>query len=199
MELTRQTAEAALAWAERSNPGPWGDHSRYVAQGCRLIAQCAGMDPEQAYLYGLLHDIGRYPGVTGIRHMLDGYHFCKERGWDKAAQICLTHGYLIPEDVKAIIGPVDLTEAEQAEVEALLAGFQYDDYDHLAQLCDALALPTGFCLLEKRWIDVAMRYGTHPANVKRWKRTLQIKAMFEERMGCSVYDILPGVVENTFR
>ncbi len=199
MELTREIAEKTLAWAETQNPGPWGDHSRFVAKGCALIASRCGMDAEKAYILGLLHDIGRYPGVTGIRHMLDGYHFCIERGWDKAAQICLTHGYLIQEDAKAIVGPVDMTAEESTEVERLLAEFQYDDYDRLTQLCDALALPTGFCLLEKRWIDVAMRYGTHPANVKRWKRTLEIKGMFETRMGCCVYDILPGVVENTFK
>lgn len=200
MKLTRETAEQTLRWAEFRNPGPWGDHSRYVAKGCELIVlRCGDMNPELAYIYGLLHDIGRYPGVTGIRHMLDGYDFCKERGWDKAAQICLTHGYLIQEDAAAIVGPADLTADEEEKVSRLLSEFRYDDYDLLTQLCDALALPTGFCLLEKRWIDVAMRYGTHPANVRRWKRTLEIKTMFEERMGCSIYEILPGVVENTFR
>lgn len=199
MELTREIAENTLAWAESCNPGPWGDHSRYVAKGCEIVAARCGMDPERAYLYGLLHDIGRYPGVTGIRHMLDGYRFCMARGWEKPAQICLTHGYLIQEDTTAIIGPADLTPAEQAEVAGLLQRFQYDDYDRLVQLFDALSLPSGFCLLEKRWIEVAMRYGTHPANVKRWKRTLETKAMFEARLGCGIYELLPGVVENTFR
>ena len=75
----------------------------------------------------------------------------------------------------------------------------YDDYDHLVQLCDALALPTGFCLLEKRFVDVAIRYGTHPYTVERWKTVLDIKAHFEEIIGCSIYDFLPGVVENSFR
>lgn len=199
MELTRETAESTLNWALEQNPGPWGDHSRYVARACEIIAARCGMDGEQAYLLGLLHDIGRYPGVTGIRHMYDGYVFCKNMGWDKAAQVCLTHGYLIQEDPGAIIGPNDLTEAEREEVGRIVGETVYDDYILLAQLCDALALSTGFCLLEKRWIDVVMRYGPHPANVRRWKRTLEIKAMFESRMGCSVYDVLPGVVENTFQ
>lgn len=199
MELTRNAAEVALNWALDQNPGPWGDHSRYVAKACENIAARCGMDADQAYIYGLLHDIGRYPGVTGIRHMYDGYVFCMNMGWEQAAKICLTHGYLIQEDPSAIIGPNDLTEAEQAEVEAILSGLEYDDFILLGQLCDALALPTGFCLLEKRWIDVVMRYGPHPANVRRWKRTLEIKATFEERMGCSIYDVLPGVKENTFR
>lgn len=199
MELNLENANRTLAWALEQNPGPWGDHSRYVAQGCRIVAERCGLDGEQANLYGLLHDIGRYPGVTGIRHMYDGYRFCMDRGWEKAAKICLNHGYLIREDATAIVGPRDLTEEEQTTVSQLLSTMVYDDYDLLVQLFDALSLPTGFCLLEKRWIEVAMRYGTHPANVRRWKRTLEIKAMFEQRLGCSVYDLLPGVVENTFR
>ena len=199
MMLTREIAEQTLVWALERNPGPWGDHSRFVAQGCRIAAERCGMDPELAYLCGLLHDIGRYPGVTGIRHMYDGYRFCMERGWEKQARVCLNHGYLIREDLSAIIGPNDLTEDERGEVERLIAEQVYDDYDLLVQLFDALAMSTGFCLLEKRWIDVVMRYGPHPANVRRWKRTLEIRAMFETRLGCSVYDLLPGVVENTFR
>ena len=75
----------------------------------------------------------------------------------------------------------------------------YDDYDLLVQLCDALALPSGFCLLEKRFVDVAIRYGMHPATIDRWKAVLDIKAHFEGLMGCSVYDCLPGVIENSFR
>ena len=70
------------------NPGPWTDHSRYVAQACQIIAShCDNLNEDDAYCYGLLHDIGRYVGVTKERHMLDGYTYCKERGWDKAAQI----------------------------------------------------------------------------------------------------------------
>ena len=199
MELNLETAQQTLEWALTQNPGPWGDHSRWVAEGCRIVAERCGMEGEKAYLCGLLHDIGRYPGVTGIRHMYDGYRFCMERGWETQARICLNHGYLIREDLSAIVGPQDLTEEEQQEVSRLVAEMVYDDYDLLVQLFDALSLPSGFCLLEKRWIDVVMRYGPHPDNVRRWKRTLEIKAMFESRVGCSVYDLLPGVVENTFR
>ena len=66
------------------------------------------------------------------------------------------------------------------------------------QLCDALALPTGFCLLEKRFVDVALRYGTPPVIVERWKKTLEIKDFFEQKINGSIYRLLPGVVENTF-
>ena len=74
----------------------------------------------------------------------------------------------------------------------------YDDYDRLVQLCDALALPTGFCLLEKRFVDVAIRYGTVPATTERWKKILEIKALFERKINGSIYELLPGVIENSF-
>lgn len=63
----------------------------------------------------------------------------------------------------------------------------------------ALALPTGFCLLEKRFVDVTIRYGTHPSTIERWKVILGIKEHFEKKMGCSIYDCLPGVIENSFQ
>lgn len=48
-------------------------------------------------------------------------------------------------------------------------------------------------------MDVALRYGLHPATLERWRVTLDIKAHFEACIGCSVYDLLPGVAENSLR
>ncbi len=192
-------AERALAEAYTSNPGPWADHSRYVAEGCRLIAErCGHLDAEKAYLLGLLHDIGRHAGRFSEKHLLDGYRYCMARGWEENARICLTHGYMI-RDIATSIGVFDMPPEDKAFLAEFIRMADYDDYDRLVQLCDALALPTGFCLLEKRLVDVALRYGTPPPTVARWKVTLELKAHFEELIGCSVYELLPGVVENSFR
>ena len=48
-------------------------------------------------------------------------------------------------------------------------------------------------------MDVAIRYGLHPATIDRWKAVLNTKTHFEKMMGCSIYEVLPGVVENSFR
>ena len=74
----------------------------------------------------------------------------------------------------------------------------YDRYDRLIQLCDSLALPSGFCLMEKRLVDVVMRYGTNPLTIPKWKAYFTIKDDFEGEIGGSIYALLPGVVENTF-
>ena len=199
MEFNRQNAELALKEASKSNPGAWTDHSRYVAEACKHIAlHCGHLSANQAYLYGRLHDIGRYAGVTSERHLIDGYRFCMERGWEKAAQICISHAFMI-QDMNTSIGEFDVSEPDYLFIKEFVANAVYDDYDRLVQLCDSLAMPTGFCLLEKRFVDVTIRYGVHPATIGRWKKILEIKAMFEKKMGCSVYSLLPGIVENSFR
>ncbi len=83
-------------------------------------------------------------------------------------------------------------------MEQFVKNAEYDDYDRLVQLGDALALPTGFCLLEKRFVDVTVRYGVHPWTIDRWKKIMEIKDMFEKKIGCSIYNLLPGVIENSF-
>lgn len=181
-----------------ANPGPWTEHSRYVAEACKNIAlQCKHLSADDAYILGLLHDIGRYAGVSSEKHLIDGYRYCMERGWKKAAQICITHAFMI-QDIHTSIGKFDVSDADYQFMKTFVEHAVYDDYDRLVQLCDALALPTGFCLLEKRFVDVTIRYGVHPATTERWKKILEIKEYFEKKTGCSIYALLPGVVENSF-
>lgn len=198
MELNKQTAELALEKASESNPGAWVEHSRYVAEACKNIAlHCNNLSAGQAYIFGLLHDIGRYAGVSSEKHLIDGYRYCMERGWEKAAQICISHAFMI-QDIHTSIGKFDVSDDDYLFMKKFIENAVYDDYDRLVQLCDSLALPTGFCLLEKRFVDVTIRYGVHPATIDRWKKILEIKELFEKEIGCSVYSLLPGVVENSF-
>lgn len=199
MELNRKIAEIELERAHSLNPGKWADHSRYAALACQNIAaRCSDLSADDAYCYGLLHDIGRYAGITSEKHLIDGYRFCMERGWEKAAQICISHAFMI-QDIKTSIGTFDVSEEDYLFMEDFVKHAVYDDYDRLVQLCDSLALPTGFCLLEKRFVDVALRYGTPPFITDRWKKTLEIKELFEKKIHCSIYELLPGVVENSFQ
>lgn len=199
MNPDRKTAETALTQAAASNPGPWEAHSRHVAQACEAIAaRCPELDADTAYVLGLLHDIGRYAGVSSERHLIDGYRYCIDHGWEKAAQICISHAFML-QNIETSIGVFDVTKEDYDFMKDFVAHAKYDDYDRLVQLCDALALPSGFCLLEKRFVDVTLRYGFHPATLDRWRRTLDLKTYFEGKTGCSIYDLLPGVAENSLR
>lgn len=152
MELNRHIAEQALKEAEKSNPGVWAEHSRYAAKACEKIALCCkDLSADMAYMLGLLHDIGRYVGVSSEKHLIDGYRYCMERGWKKAAQICISHAFMI-QDIHTSIGTFDVSKEDYLFMKEFVENAVYDDYDRLVQLCDALALPTGFCLLEKRLV-----------------------------------------------
>ncbi|WP_423738410.1 hypothetical protein ACUH7Y_16435 [Clostridium beijerinckii] len=72
------------------------------------------------------------------------------------------------------------------------------DYDRLIKLCDYLSLPNGFVLIEKRIVDIALRGGINEYTIPRWKSTFKIKEYFEEKIGKSIYSLLPNVKENTF-
>lgn len=195
---TRGVAEAILAEGGTRNPGGWIAHSQHVALAAEAIAQqLPDLEPESAYVLGLLHDIGRQEGPTNMRHVLDGYNALQTLGHDDAARICLSHSFAV-QDVHAHAGIWDCSPAELAFVTRQLAQLTYNDYDRLIQLCDALALPEGFCLLEKRLVDVARRHGINAYTLPRWQAIFTLKAHFEQQMGYSLYTLLPGVVETTF-
>lgn len=195
---SREQAEAFMNQAQLFNPGPWVKHSWYVGQAAEAIARRApGVDPDAAFILGYLHDIGRRQGVTDMRHVLDGYTFLADLGFDDAARICLTHSFPV-QRLEAVAGQWDCSAEELEFVRGYLMGCEYNDYDRLIQLCDAIALPSGYCLLEKRVVDVALRHGVNEHCVPRWKAYLAIQRKFVAAIGQSIYRILPGVVENTF-
>jgi hypothetical protein len=197
-ELTLTQAQSILREAEGLNPGPWADHSRHVAETARYIAAaCQGLDPQQAYVLGLLHDIGRRFGVTDGRHVLDGFCFLKKLGYPDAARICLTHSFPL-HDTRTYAGVWDTNEEEKQEVETLLAAVQYDDYDRLIQLCDAIALPSGPVLIEKRLVDVTLRHGFNDFTLSKWRGYFELRTYFEQKIGQSIYALLPDIVQNTF-
>jgi hypothetical protein len=194
-----ETADRELRLSGPLNPGPWVEHSHNTGLACRYIAaRHPELDADKAYALGVLHDIGRRVGIVTTRHGLEGYRYALSQGWDEVARICLTHSYVL-HHVESEIGAWDVTPEEQDFMARYIAAAEYDDYDRLLQLCDCLALASGFCLLEKRLVDVARRYGVNAYTVARWDAVFDIKRQFEARLGCSIYDVLPGVKENSFR
>jgi hypothetical protein len=195
---TLEVATQIMNEAEKRNPGPWVKHSIFTAQAAAIIAALhPALDPSVAYILGYLHDIGRREGVTHMRHIIDGYNYLLEKGYDDAARICLTHPFSL-KNIYAVSGEWDCSQEEFEYVNDFLSNTEFTAYDRLIQLCDAVASPSGFCLVEKRMVDVAIRYGVNRFMVEKWKAYFEIQKEFEQVIGESVYKLLPGVVDNTF-
>ena len=185
---TREEAEKLLIEAEKSNPGPWGNHSRITANCAEKIAMaCADMDCEKAYILGLLHDIGRKFGVRHLGHVSDGYSYMMKLGYDEAAKICLTHSFN-NQTVDQYIGKFDVSDEELHLIQETLKEVEMDDYDRLIQLCDALAGAEGVLDIEERMLDVKNRYGFYPQ--EKWDSNVYLKQYFEKKTGRNIYDIV---------
>lgn len=184
----REEAEKLLLEAELCNPGPWGNHSRITAICAEKIAQaCDGLDPDVAYVLGLLHDIGRKFGVRHLGHVVDGYRYMNALGYDQAARICMTHSFN-NKTLDEYIGRMDTTEEETEIIQKTLASIQMDDYDRLIQLCDALAGSKIVLDIEERMTDVKERYGFYPQ--AKWDSNLRLKAYFEKWADADIYRIV---------
>ncbi|MFX1389812.1 MAG: HD domain-containing protein [Promethearchaeota archaeon] len=186
------------------NPGPWVKHSEVVAIAAKMIAgYIDNLDQEQAYIMGLIHDIGRIAGKTKERHTIDGFNFLKEKGYEDLARICITHCFP-NKDINANIAIWDCDESELDFIKNFLRKCKYNDYDRLIQLCDCISMEDKYVLIEKRLIDVALRYNLIeqvPLSVpilKKWQKYLKIKQDFDKLIGKPIYSLLPNVIENSF-
>jgi len=185
--------------AEEMNPGAWIDHSVWTAKAASIIASYTReLNSEKAFILGLLHDIGRRNGVFQMRHIIDGYNFMMQEGFPYVARISLTHSYPF-KDFNAVFGVYDCSDSEKIFIKNFIETVEFDEYDKLIQLCDSLAFPTGFCILEQRFVDVSLRYSINKYTIPKWKATIQIKEEFEEKIGQSIYKILPGIKESIYR
>lgn len=195
--LTIENAQKELSLAVQLNSGPWEQHSISVANNARLIAaHVPHMDCDKAYVMGLMHDIGRRAGVTGIRHIFDGYDHMMRISEPEIARICLTHSFPI-KDVRTFFGKYDCTQEQLDFLRDFLSENEFDDYDILIQLCDAISLPGGACIMEKRFVDVALRHGLPDFTIEKWKAFMRTKTHFDWLCGCNVYEILPNVLQNS--
>ena len=195
--LTPSEADKELKIAAQLTPGPWEQHSISVAKNGRLIAEkVEGMDCDKAYVMGLMHDIGRRAGIKGILHIFDGYDYMMSMKQEEIARICLTHSFPI-KDVNTFFGKYDCSSEQKEFLAAFLKNSEYDNYDILIQLCDAISLPNGACIMEKRLVDVALRHGLPDFTLDKWKAFMNTKKHFDELCGCNIYTLLPNVLENS--
>lgn len=185
----REEALEMLREAESMNPGKWIDHSRVTAFCAERIGEAAGLDRDTSYVCGLLHDIGRRYGVFDMAHLIRGYRYMTGLGYERIGRICLTHSF--PSGIFAeYCGRADIEESEQEFIRGYVETAVYDDYDRLIQLCDALAFAEHPVCVERRLVDVALRYGISEYTLPKWRAVLGLKDYFDEKAGTDIYSLI---------
>jgi len=186
---SRAAAESLLSAAYEQNPGPWADHSRVVARIAETIASESGLDAERAYVSGLLHDIGRYEGISGLHHIYAGYELMMRKGYDLIAEICLSHSFPY-QDIGAYSGgDLDCSQDEMHVLTSFLSKTVYNEYDKLIQLGDSMGMAEGVCLIDVRIINVVRRYGFNDFTLRKWESIFSLKSHFDNLCQKNIYDL----------
>ncbi|HDR4479127.1 TPA: HD domain-containing protein [Bacillus cereus] len=204
--LDRTYAKELLEWAYEQNPGPWFEHSLHVAHATEniiieLIKKGYKLDADIAYNAALLHDIGRYKGFTkSVIHSYDGYMYMNDLGYTGNAVICVTHSFPCINEHIDIAAEWSLVPDHMRSrlVEILNEHCNYDLYNKVITLCDALADADGFTTLERRLISVGLRHGTTSHTSLHWKGFYAIKKELEALIGKSIYKVLPDVGKSIY-
>lgn len=186
--MKRDYAEKLFIEAANMNPGVWVPHSYNVAYLAETIAERAGMNCDNAYVFGLLHDIGRRNGAMQARHAIEGYRFLAQMGNEAEARICLTHTFQY-QNVDGIYDTWDCNEEEKSFVSEYLNSIVYDDYDKLIQLCDALSLTDDYCYAEKKMVNSVLKFGFKDTTLDKWKAILDLKSYFDKKTNGDIYQL----------
>jgi len=196
-DLTRKQAHKILEEGAKLNNGAWVKHSINAAKAAERLAEALELDKDKAYIYGLLHDIGRSRNVekTYVRHIIDGYNYMKSIGHEEIGRYCLTHSFMI-KDIHTILGKWDMTEDETEFVISYLNNIEYTLYDKIVQLSDYMALPNQITLVERRIMHVYLRYDFDIGQIDVWKALFRIQAEIEEKLGCSIYKLFPEIKQD---
>lgn len=164
-------------------------HSHHVAIVAETIARhTKDLDPDKAYAYGLLHDIGRYPGKVGLNHVIIGHKLLLEEGLPDAARIALTHTFYEGQDWEVFWEERGLTDEEKQFIVDYLENHPFDDYDRLIQLADNMATVEKITTVDKRFADVLTRHSfDHPED--NLKALHSLKTYFDKKTDTDTYSL----------
>ena len=167
-------------------------HTHGVAEAARIIASTTtDIDPEKAYILGLLHDYGKKYDERAVNkfHGRSGYEELNKLGYSVAARICLTHTFpkqdFNNEDYLSY--PQEWLEWARKE----LSGIIYDDYDRLIQLCDMFFEGMQKVDFENRFKGIVRRYNL-PKRLLGvlMENALCLRGYFEDKTGQDIYQLL---------
>lgn len=167
-------------------------HYLQVAKHAKLIAEkTKSLNPEKAYILGLLHDYGEYQEQKD-RHLFHGtvgYDEMMYLGFDEVARTCISHSFfdeqIIPENYSSYDADCICRAAK------IIAENPFDDYDRLIQISDLTAVAWHPTTIDERLDFVGQKYHI-PAKFITHKKeqAYKLKCYIDKLCNKDVYCIL---------
>lgn len=177
----------------------YDNHINGVAEVARTLASKLGnIDPEQAYVSGLLHDVKKIDespeSMLGRFHGIMGYELFKDKD-SKVARTCLLHEFpwnRVSLYENKFLGNKDDYKFALNYVE----NNKLTDEDLLIQLADAMANKDGIVTLEQRLAAFQNRQGYETTlrsdkkvPVEFFQPYMDLKEYFDKKTGMNIYDL----------
>ncbi len=166
-------------------------HTTGVAEAAYKIAQKCNLDPQKAYILGLLHDYGKIQNEkhTGKAHFIVGYDKMNKEGFSDVANVCLSHSFPSKDFSFSDYTSYNINDLKKAK--KILSEREYDDYDRLIQLCDMFFEGMNRVSYQERIDGICKRYNITKEQTKDLDYGAQInKEYFDNLCCCDIYDIL---------
>ena len=187
MKLTSKKALEMLKDAKgKTITDLWITHSICVANTASVIAKELNLDVEYAKTLGYIHDYGKAVGDFP-KH---DFNYLKELGYDEEYySICLTHGYL-NNDVMCAAGGIPRDIPFRTEY---IKNHKYSIYEKLICLCDLMCAQEVIGI-DKRLIDIIIRYGAYSNTQYHVKEVYKLKKYFDDLLGYNLYNLFPEMM-----
>lgn len=191
MKLTSEKALEMLNDAKgKTITDLWITHSICVANTASIIAKELNLDVDYAKTLGYIHDYGKAVGDFS-KHDINGFNYLKDLGYDEEYySICLTHGYL-NNDVMCAAGGIPEDIPFRTEY---IKAHECSIYEKLICLCDLMCTQE-MIGIDKRLVDVIIRYGAYSNTQYHVKETYKLKEYFDNLLGCNLYKLFPDIVK----
>lgn len=189
MKLTSKKALEMLNDAKgKTITDLWITHSICVGNTASIIAKELNLDVDYAKTLGYIHDYGKAVGDFS-KHDINGFNYLKDLGYDEEYySICLTHGYLNNDFMCAAGGiPEDIPFRTE-----YIKTHKCSIYEKLICLCDLMCTQE-MIGIDKRLIDVIIRYGAYSNTQYHVKETYKLKEYFDNLLGYNLYKLFPDI------
>lgn len=190
MKLTSKKALEMLNDAKKKTiTDLWITHSICVANTASVIAKELNLDVEYAKTLGYIHDYGKAVGDFP-KHDINGFNYLKDLGYDEEYySICLTHGYL-NNDVMCAAGGIPRDIPFRTEY---IKNHKCSIYEKLICLCDLMCAQEVIGI-DKRLIDIIIRYGAYSNTQYHVKEVYKLKKYFDDLLGYNLYNLFPEMM-----
>lgn len=190
MKLTSKKALEMLNDAKKKTiTDLWITHSICVANTASVIAKELNLDVEYAKTLGYIHDYGKAVGDFS-KHDINGFNYLKGLGYDEEYySICLTHGYL-NNDVMCAAGGIPRDIPFRTEY---IKNHKCSIYEKLICLCDLMCAQEVIGI-DKRLIDIIIRYGAYSNTQYHVKEVYKLKKYFDDLLGYNLYNLFPEMM-----